>query len=714
MKSISIVMFCLMLGFLGFGQSTKIKVADSYFQSYRFADAKEIYSELIFKDKLDVNQYMDLYRNAVQSSIKCNDYWFALKIYEKMVNSEKFDSDDAYALFKLNNFLGRYEKLDDLLQMPQITGASGAKKELLEQYANQKPWVNLMKDTAGSTISFATFNSAYSDFGPVLYPGGLAFSSTRNNNGAKSKMDMANFTDNYIYQFSSKKVKAVSDILHKRHDGASYYDTLSKLWYVSKNLSPTKEKTLTTTGIFIQNSVTGNEIAFPFNSNNYFIAQPYFDRNDQRLYFSSNMPGGLGGADIWYSNLQDGNWTEPVNAGPGVNTFEDEMFPHKFGNTFYFSSNGHIGLGGLDIFQSEMSNNQFGKPKNMGYPLNSYGDDLSLVLESNGETGYYSANRKDYEFMDHIYAFKLVKVKIIFEGMLYAEFHDPTPLENIAVLVTNSKDEVLDTIYSDASGKISYPLEKDETYHFILKDDKYEDHTEVVATIDAAEEDTIRRDIGLVPKFVLLSTIVRDKKSQEPLPNTTLSFEDKSSGEIKKYTSDENGRLKVELPRNREYDILASKKNYLDDQANVNTFTKEKNLQNEMILDLNLVKITSGTTIQVENVFYDLNKANLRPESRVELDKLAQFLLKNDNIKVELSSHTDSRGSDSKNQVLSQARAQSCVDYLIDKGVQVSNIVAKGYGESKIINRCKNGVKCSEAEHQLNRRTEIKILSISE
>jgi outer membrane protein OmpA-like peptidoglycan-associated protein len=128
--------------------------------------------------------------------------------------------------------------------------------------------------------------------------------------------------------------------------------------------------------------------------------------------------------------------------------------------------------------------------------------------------------------------------------------------------------------------------------------------------------------------------------------------------------------------------------------------------------DVSLEKIKAGTKFTIENVFYDFAKATLREESKSELDKLADFLLKNDNIKVELSSHTDSRGSDSQNQKLSQARAQSCVDYLLSKGVKKENIIAKGYGESKLVNRCKNGVNCSEEEHQANRRTEIKVLSV--
>jgi peptidoglycan-associated lipoprotein len=156
--------------------------------------------------------------------------------------------------------------------------------------------------------------------------------------------------------------------------------------------------------------------------------------------------------------------------------------------------------------------------------------------------------------------------------------------------------------------------------------------------------------------------------------------------------------------------ILCSKsiktKSFLDDETKFKTESEgDKVIQ----LLLQLPQIKKGDKFKLENIFYDYNKSTLRPESTASLDKLAEFILEN-KLKIELSSHTDARGSDAYNQKLSQARAQSCVDYLIKKGVPKANIVAKGYGETQLLNRCKNGVTCTEEEHQSNRRTEIKIL----
>jgi len=168
--------------------------------------------------------------------------------------------------------------------------------------------------------------------------------------------------------------------------------------------------------------------------------------------------------------------------------------------------------------------------------------------------------------------------------------------------------------------------------------------------------------------------------------------------------------VEVTADRYTEYYVLARHKGYFDKEVSFKTGDLSANEN----LDLGLAKIAVGNVLKIENIYYDLAKWFLRDLSKKELDKLNEFLIKNDNIKVELSSHTDSRASDSYNLTLSQKRAQSAVDYLIQKGVNKDNIIAKGYGETKLVNKCNNGAQCNEEEHQLNRRTEIKILEIND
>jgi peptidoglycan-associated lipoprotein len=186
-----------------------------------------------------------------------------------------------------------------------------------------------------------------------------------------------------------------------------------------------------------------------------------------------------------------------------------------------------------------------------------------------------------------------------------------------------------------------------------------------------------------------------------------LTILNKTTGQKEQIMTDDKGNISTKLLRNAEYEVRAEKQGFIANNMDVSTKVSADKLDKTLPIQ----KIRKGAKFEVENVLYDFGKATLRPESKVELNKIVEFLNENPTIKVELSSHTDSRGSDKSNQVLSQKRAQSCVDYLISQGVDKTRIVAKGYGETQLLNKCKNGVTCDEADHQKNRRTEIKILS---
>jgi outer membrane protein OmpA-like peptidoglycan-associated protein len=707
MKNIKITLLVILLANLIFAQDIRIKSAENYFNLNRFADAKIIYQELCLKDKINVNTYSQVYRNAAFSGLKVKDYWFVLSIYESFIKSSDFNFDDAYNYFMLENYLGRYEKFEDIFDLDVVKNGSGPKKDLLNQYQKQKPWEKLMQDTTSSVIQYLDFNSGKGDFSPLLHPEGMSFSSYRKDNGQVSVYDNLTFTNQFIFYKDSKKIKELKAISEKKHDGAAFYHAENKTWYYSKNLTPLKNNQVTKIGIYIYNEETKTEIGFPFNSNDYFVAQPFVTKDGLTMYFSSDMPGGIGKSDIWKSKYIDGTWSQPENLGAEINTIEDEMFPYIFENDFYFSSNGHLGLGGLDVFVASFKNEKFGTIQNLAYPFNSFGDDFSPVLVEDGERGYYTNNRKDYKFVDNIYRFKLNNKSVQIRGVILANTIKKEPLKGIKVVVRDENNIFIDTLESDENGIIDFKAKKEKSYTFLaLGNDDFDEKNEVISTFNLQSSDTIKKDILLNLKSVLVNVTIKDKISGELIEGANVEF--KSPQFNNAIQSNSKGLVSVKIPRDLKLDLSISKKNYLDKLDEFSTKTLEKIIEKEVLLE----KLTAGTTFKIENVFYDLGKATLRPESKIELDKLAEFLVKNDNVKVELSSHTDSRGSDASNQKLSQARAQSCVDYLLTKGINTSNIVAKGYGETKLVNKCKNNVKCSEEEHQANRRTEIKILSV--
>lgn len=379
-----------------------------------------------------------------------------------------------------------------------------------------------------------------------------------------------------------------------------------------------------------------NPSALPEPINSMYIETSASISPDGRtIYFVSNRPGGQGGLDIYYctKNNQD-EWGEAKSLGISVNTPENEegVYIHPDGKTLYFSSKGHGGEGGYDIFYTQLENGYWTTPQNLGKAVNSPNDDVYFVMEANGKVGYFSSIREGGEGEKDIYRIEFIK-----------------------------------------------------------------------------EEES---DKG--PLLTLFKGLVIDKETREPL-NAEIEIIDLEKNElITTLTANAaKGNFMVSLPSGKNYGINVKKEGYLFYSDNIN-IPKEASYQ-EIIKTLMLERLKPGSKIILKNIFYDYDNATLREESKIELDKLYDLLIKNPNLKVELSAHTDSRGSDVYNNKLSQERAQACVDYLIEKGISKERIIAKGYGKQQLLisdEQIYQQLDESEAEalHQQNRRTEIRIL----
>jgi len=370
------------------------------------------------------------------------------------------------------------------------------------------------------------------------------------------------------------------------------------------------------------------------------IGQPFLSQDGKRLYFSSDAEFGYGGNDIYFM-LKNGNgWSQPYNAGFYINTEKDELFPttDSEGN-LYFSSNGKVGYGGLDIYKAAPDKQAFAKAEILPFPINSGADDFSFqyikepkegdesaVLES----AVFSSTRKGGQGNDDIYFYE--KLFINFYAL------DLTVVEK-----------------------------------------QYED-----------PEDSKSEVLGLQP---LENAIVLMKGNEK--------------------VTAKDGKALYELEAEQDYKLLISKKDYFNKSIQVSTkgLKSPDSLLITIYEQVELEKIFPETEITIPNIYYDYDKATLRAESLPVLDKLVSFFEENKDLTIEIGSHTDSRGSDKYNESLSQKRAQSVVDYFIEKGVPSNQLSAKGYGESRILNRCTNGVDCSEEEHQENRRTTFRVIS---
>ena len=351
-------------------------------------------------------------------------------------------------------------------------------------------------------------------------------------------------------------------------------------------------------------------------------AQPTLSADGNELIFASKRTGGKGMADLWSTKKTAGNWSTPVNLGDSINTEYEEngAFLHPDGNTLFFSSAGHPGMGGSDIYYSKRkADGTWGKPKNIGYPLNTVSDEIHLVVSANGRTGYFSSDRDSGFGSLDIYSFEL------YEAARPAA-------------VTFLKGKVIDS-------KTGKPLEA---------------------------------------QFEIIDVLTNQTR--------VLSMSDPLSGEFL-----------VTLPTGSSYALNVSAKGYTFFSENYKLGTKLKPTD---VFDINigLTPIAKGEKIVLRNIFFESGSAELKKESAAELDKLFQFMTFNSTMKVEISGHTDDVGNDEANMKLSDSRAASVVNFLIDKGIVKERLTSKGYGETQPIADNK-----TEEGKAKNRRTEFLI-----
>jgi peptidoglycan-associated lipoprotein len=383
---------------------------------------------------------------------------------------------------------------------------------------------------------------------------------------------------------------------------------------------------------------------------------PAFSRDGKTLYFSSNRRGGKGGLDLYRAPMDNsGRFGRPINLGSTINTRGNELFPYvSEDGKLYFSSDGHPSLGGLDLFVASRSGDEI-QIEHLGVPINSVGDDFGLFLADSTQ-GYFSSNRVGGKGDDDIYYFES----------------------------TGSEDRWWSNeIMISESGEAA----KVALYHL---------RTQIV---NARNKPIAKAKVGV-------------KRNGEIQP---VQFSD-AEGYID--MMDLNPADQISFNASKEK-YLTKRSEFLMDGREIPKQLLKKELtdttfDHKITLGLAEVGEELGALFDVNPIYYDLDKSNIRPDAAAELDKIVQVLKDNPDISIELGSHTDARASASYNLKLSQRRAESAVKYIIEHGIEASRIKAKGYGETQLINGCSDGVDCSEEAHQENRRTEFKITDLND
>lgn len=626
-----------------------LKEADVQFDLYNYDKAIVLYTEAYQKKKTlkSVERLAESYR--LIQNYKQAESWYAILV---ATDGAKPEAYRWYAEMLKNN--AKYSEAKT-----QFAKYGTLAKNLTPAQVNQ---VDVWQKSCDSAVKWMRnpktiaikneklLNSAQSDWAAVNYKESVVFTSDRSNIGNLNvrtgrpflKFDTGKQPDKKVYGWTGneylriyqkdKSLGSISlfplDAGTDYHVGATSFSSDGNEVYFTLTKIPSKVEKVknapSTINIEIfsskyQNGTWTEPKPFRYNKvQEWSVGDPFLSKDGTTLFFVSNKPGGLGGTDIYYCKRNvGGDWGEamPLSA---ANTAGNERSPMTDGNRFYFSTDGSISMGGLDIYRASITDRGIlTNIENMGYPLNSAQDDFAFNLMDK-TNGYFASNREGGLGSDDIYSFvEQLKLKFKLEGQVF------------------------------------------------------------------------------------------NKETNFPLANAVVTL-NKINGTRIKTTTDENGKYKFNLEEDADYNLLAEKTEFRT--ANENLTTKGLRESEVIRQDLYLAPIVIGKEIRIENIYYDFDKSNIRPDAAKELDKIVAVMKENPTIWIVLGSHTDSRGKDQYNQWLSQSRANSAVQYIIDRGVEKSRITAKGYGESKPVNECTNGVKCSEEAHQLNRRTEFTIV----
>ncbi|MBJ2173382.1 OmpA family protein [Aureibaculum sp. A20] len=762
MKNKVILLITLCLSLLGYAQNKYI--ADQYFNDLAYKKSAELYEKIYKKgenkDYLVISRLADSY--YANSEMEKAEVWYEKLVanFGKEVSKKHFL---RYAQALRSN--GNYKSSDAVFKeyfydSPINTETSN--EMLSENYLSLIASKNIKNHI---TIHNVAINTPYSDFGGFLHHNKFYFASTASKNKRKSKkykwnnqpylnlyeasvndtLSSVATTNIAIDDLKNKEVfsKKINTKHHEASlvitkDGKTMYFTRSNY---SKRRALNKKESIARLKIYKANLINGewkNSKALPFNSNTYSVGHPALSADEKTLYFISDMAGGYGNTDLYKVAIKNKNkFGKPVNLGNKVNTTGREMFPYIGAkNMLYFSSDGYKGLGGLDIYETQIEENgNIGPVKNIKAPFNSNLDDFGFVVDANIQKGFFSSNRAGGKGDDDIYSFSIDKSSIL-EVKKAPE--KPFPIARLKDSIRNSiptksvdkkeneilnKEEVkslivdnesiVNPIYFDFD---SFNIKKDVESYLdnivkILEENptvaiKIESHTDSRGSEDYNKKLSEKR-AKATRNYMLSKGIAVDRiKSvigfgeEKLLYSCSDSNDQKCSEEIHQ----KNRRSYVYLLNTNGIEV---NDNVQETIVNNDVMKASTDKLKDVVVDgdeLSAVK----NQIVTDPIYFNLNKYSIREDAKPELEKVIEVMKNNPEMVIKIESHTDSRGSKEYNKKLSDKRAKATRNYIISQGISRTRIQsAIGYGEDMLLNDCNdvNQTKCSKDEHQLNRRS---------
>ncbi|OFY19954.1 MAG: hypothetical protein A2W98_13290 [Bacteroidetes bacterium GWF2_33_38] len=631
-------------------KSNKEMKGDKYTFRYSYDKAVKAYnrSELLT---------IDGQRQLAKSYSNLNKNIEAEEVYANFINISGILPEDYFNYSMILKANGKY--VEAIIYMQKFSELKPNDLRAIDYKNNLYKFENLRTNDEIFKVEHLMMNTNAEDFGTTYYNEKIVFSSSRSNTkmiDRKYNWTGKPFWDLFIADVDSGELVKVqkfnSKMNSKMNDGPASFSNDGTFMAYTKNHSKDKSKDKVVELQIYFSTLVGKKWSKPepfvLNNKDFSVGHPCLSADGNTMYFTSDMAGGYGGADIYkITKNANGEWQNPENLGNNINTESDELFPFFEENNkiLFFSSNGRFGLGGLDIFMAKFDENSFGKTFNAGSPVNTKSDDFAIIVNNKMNKGYLSSNRIDGSGGDDIYYFDMLKGLYLGKKINgIAKDKDNNPIPNTFITLSSENGNLIDSMTTKDDAAYTFFVDSDKEYKLVGEKETYIEGDSIFDTFGS--EYTITADVILLQKEEPITEIVAEK---------VADF--------------------------------------------------KTNVVNE------LVKVFG---LNLDNVYFDFGKYNIRPDAEIELNKIVKTMNKYPTMVVELASYTDCRSNEGFNQNLSDKRAKASVNFIKSKISNPDRISGKGYGETNLVNKCACSEnipsECSEQEHQKNRRTEFVIV----
>ncbi|KAF2335118.1 OmpA family protein [Flavobacterium daemonense] len=707
MKKLLVIIFVFSIQFIN-AQDKELARAKRFFDKTYYSEAITLYEKLA-----EEKPSQEVIKNLADSYYYTNNLVKAQRYYRLLLKNYNKDLNREY-YFRYAQTLKATNSYDDANEaLKKYYASSTTSKDSVYFQKELKELENVSAIGNRFEIKNLGINTPNSEFGAVKYKNNLVFAAVKLKPGLfdkKFKWDNETYLNLVSVPLSDVNAPEpnvtyfAEELKTGMHESNAVFTKDGKTVYFTRNNSKNKtrktnDQKVSNLQIFKAELVDGkwtNIVSLPFNSPNYSVEHPALSADEKVLYFSSDMPGSVGSFDIYSVNINKGAFDTPKNLGPEINTDKREQFPFvSSDNKLYFSSDGHLGYGSLDVFVSEIKGNEYSEPVNIGLPLNSNLDDFSFNIDANTKEGFFASNRDGGKGSDDIYQFKETKDLIVedckqFIAGTITDVDTKLVLENATVMLQDADKKTLNTITTSADGKFSFTVACENSYTIVAFKEKYTNESRTL-TIDKTRNVTNDGSLAL--------------KSLE-----AIKLEEKQIAENKRK---QELLLEEEKKKKEALAIIAlneAAKKAKDDEIKAEQIKKKEKETEILKQEKDVVKDNKDRlVIKTDPIYFDYNMWYIRKESKVVLGRVVALMNKYPGMVIEIGSHTDSRGNAKFNEELSQKRANSTREFIIQSGINASRVSAKGYGESVPIIKCKTDDACSEEDHELNRRSEFVI-----